>query len=179
MHAELTLGHGIAVGREAVARLMRRAGLQGISGRPRYRKVPNVATAADRVQRQLQHDGRDQLERRDADDLVSAQTGATRVGASIAEQVLANQLSDLRTLVQNPARHLQLSGMLMRAPRGHQRKLRFSELAHCFTPQFGDSRVRSVTWQKPTYTNRNANWDSDCANSLSTQLLPNFKTGTS
>lgn len=51
VHAELTLGHGIAVGREAVARLMRRAGLQGISGRPRYRRVPNVATAADRVQR--------------------------------------------------------------------------------------------------------------------------------
>ena len=52
VHAELTLGHGITVGREAVARLMRRAGLQGISGRPRYRRVPNVATAADRVQRQ-------------------------------------------------------------------------------------------------------------------------------
>ena len=61
VHAELTLGHGIAVGREAIARLMRRAGLQGISGRPRYRKVPNVATAADRVQRQFQRDDRDQL----------------------------------------------------------------------------------------------------------------------
>jgi len=61
VHAELTLGHGIAVGREAVARLMRRAGLQGISGRPRYRRVPNVATATDRVQRQFQRDDRDQL----------------------------------------------------------------------------------------------------------------------
>jgi len=61
VHAELTLGHGIAVGREAVARLMRRAGLQGISGRPRYRRVPNVATASDRVQRQFQRDDRDQL----------------------------------------------------------------------------------------------------------------------
>jgi transposase InsO family protein len=61
VHAELTLGHGIAVGREAVARLMRRAGLQGISGRPRYRRVPNVATAGDRVQRQFERDERDQL----------------------------------------------------------------------------------------------------------------------
>ncbi len=30
--------------------------------------------------------------------------------------------------------------MLVRAPDGHERKLRFSELAHRFTPQFGDSR---------------------------------------
>jgi len=40
---------------------MRRVGLQGISGRPRYRRVPNVATAEDRVQRQFERDGRDQL----------------------------------------------------------------------------------------------------------------------
>jgi hypothetical protein len=61
VHAELTLGHGIALGREAIARLMRRAGLQGLSRRPRYRKVPNVATAEDRVQRQFQRNDRDQL----------------------------------------------------------------------------------------------------------------------
>ena len=61
VHAELTLGHGISVGREAVGRLMRRAGLQGISGRPRYRRVPNVATAEDCVRRQFGREGRDQL----------------------------------------------------------------------------------------------------------------------
>ena len=61
VHAELTLGHGISVGREAVGRLMRRAGLQGITGRPRYRRVPNVATAEDRVRRQFDRDDRDQL----------------------------------------------------------------------------------------------------------------------
>ena len=61
VHAELTLGHGIAVGREAVARLMRRVGLQGLSGQSRYRRVPKVATAADRVQRQFQRDDRDML----------------------------------------------------------------------------------------------------------------------
>lgn len=61
VHAELTLGHGISVGREAVGRLMRRAGLRGVTGRPRYRRVPNVATAEDRVRRQFDRDDRDQL----------------------------------------------------------------------------------------------------------------------
>ena len=61
VHAELTLGLGISVGRQAVELLMRRASLQGLSGRPRYRRVPNVATAEDRVQRQFDRKGRDQL----------------------------------------------------------------------------------------------------------------------
>ncbi len=61
IHAELTLGQRISVGRQAVEGLMRRAGLQGLSGRPRYRRVPNVATAADRVRRQFGREGRDQL----------------------------------------------------------------------------------------------------------------------
>ena len=39
VHAELTLGHGVTVGTEAVWLLMRSAGLQGISGRPRYRRT--------------------------------------------------------------------------------------------------------------------------------------------
>ena len=61
VHAELKLGSGVAVGREAVARLMRRAGLQEISGRPRYQRVANVATAEDRVQRRFRREGRDRL----------------------------------------------------------------------------------------------------------------------
>ncbi|HTP29740.1 MAG TPA: DDE-type integrase/transposase/recombinase [Anaeromyxobacteraceae bacterium] len=40
---------------------MRRAGLQGLSGRPRYRHIPNVPTAADHVQRQFQRAAPDQL----------------------------------------------------------------------------------------------------------------------
>ena len=51
VHAELTLGRGIAVGRQTVETLMRRSGLRGISGRPKFRKVPNVATASDLVDR--------------------------------------------------------------------------------------------------------------------------------
>jgi putative transposase len=61
IHAELTLGLGVAVGRQAVELLMRRAGLQGLSGRPRFRRVANVATAEDHVQRQFGREGRDQL----------------------------------------------------------------------------------------------------------------------
>jgi len=53
VHAELTLGHGIMVGHEAIEMLMHRAGLQGLSGRPRYRRIPNMATASDLVDRQF------------------------------------------------------------------------------------------------------------------------------
>jgi hypothetical protein len=47
------LGQGVAVGHQAVELLMRRAGIQGISGRPKFRRVPGVVTAADRVERQF------------------------------------------------------------------------------------------------------------------------------
>jgi putative transposase len=61
VHAELTLGHEIAVGAEAVALLMSRAGLAGLSGRPRWRRIPNLATAGDLVDRQFHRDEPDQL----------------------------------------------------------------------------------------------------------------------
>ncbi len=51
VHAEPVLGRGIAVCRQTVETLMRRAGLRGVSGRPKFRRVPNVATAADLVDR--------------------------------------------------------------------------------------------------------------------------------
>jgi len=40
---------------------MRRAGIQGISGRPKFRRVPGVITAADRVERQFHRDNPDEL----------------------------------------------------------------------------------------------------------------------
>ena len=61
VHAELTLGHGLSVGRCAVEMLMRRAGLAGMSGRPRFRRIPNVATAADLVERHFARDDPDRL----------------------------------------------------------------------------------------------------------------------
>ena len=61
VHADLILGQGIPVGHLAVEMLMRRAGIRGISGRPRFRHVPGVATAGDRVERQFHRDQPDQL----------------------------------------------------------------------------------------------------------------------
>jgi putative transposase len=37
VHAELVLGHGISVGHGAVELLMRRAGIAGVTGRPKWR----------------------------------------------------------------------------------------------------------------------------------------------
>jgi transposase InsO family protein len=53
VHAELTLGHGITAGHNAVEMLMRRAGLAGITGRPKFRRVANVATSDDLVSREF------------------------------------------------------------------------------------------------------------------------------
>jgi hypothetical protein len=63
VHAELTLGHGLSVGRCAVESLMRRAGIAGVSGRPRFRRIPNVATASDLVERRFWRDEPDRLSR--------------------------------------------------------------------------------------------------------------------
>ena len=62
VHAELRLGHGIAVGHNAVAMLMRRAGLAGLSGNrsPRRRPRP-VDTPTDLVDRNFARFEPDQL----------------------------------------------------------------------------------------------------------------------
>jgi hypothetical protein len=46
VHAELTIGRGIAVGYHAVELLMRRAGLRGVTGAPKYRRTARPPTAA-------------------------------------------------------------------------------------------------------------------------------------
>jgi putative transposase len=61
VHAELTLGHGLAVGEEAVWLLMRKAGLQGLTGRPKYRRIPNQPTASDLVDRDFARNDPDRL----------------------------------------------------------------------------------------------------------------------
>jgi hypothetical protein len=61
VHAELTLGHGVPVGAEAVALLMRRAGLAGVTGRPKFRRIPNQPTARDHVERDFSRDEPDRL----------------------------------------------------------------------------------------------------------------------
>jgi putative transposase len=61
VQAELLLGQGIRVGHQAVERLMRLAGIQGLSGRPRYRKSAPQAVASDRVSRQFRREAPDEL----------------------------------------------------------------------------------------------------------------------
>ena len=55
------MGHGIQVSHGAVELLMHRAGIQRISGRPRFRRVPHVATASDLVERQFHRDDPNRL----------------------------------------------------------------------------------------------------------------------
>ena len=49
IHTELTQGRRIAVARCTVELDMRRNGIAGLPGRPRYRKIPNLPTACDLV----------------------------------------------------------------------------------------------------------------------------------
>jgi putative transposase len=51
VHAELTLGQGVAVGHNAVEMLMARAGIRGVTGRPRWRAPRPDLIAKDLVDR--------------------------------------------------------------------------------------------------------------------------------
>ncbi len=62
VHAELTMGHRITVGHNAVAMLMRRAGIAGLSGNRRPRRWPRpVDTSVDLVDRNFARSKPDQL----------------------------------------------------------------------------------------------------------------------
>jgi putative transposase len=61
VQAELVLGRGVTIGHQAVELLMRRAGIQGLSGQSRSRRAPHYATASDLVQRDFARTQPDQL----------------------------------------------------------------------------------------------------------------------
>jgi putative transposase len=61
VHAELTIGQGIVVGHNAIAALMRRAGLQGLPNRRRHRSKHQTPTAVDLVERAFARTQPDQL----------------------------------------------------------------------------------------------------------------------
>ncbi len=61
VHAELTIGMGIVVGHNAVEMLMRRAALQGLPNKRRFRIKVQVATATDLVERSFSRSEPDQL----------------------------------------------------------------------------------------------------------------------
>jgi putative transposase len=57
VHAELQRAHGIRVGHNTVALLMRRADLSGLPLRRRAKRVPSQKTVTDPVKRQFTTDG--------------------------------------------------------------------------------------------------------------------------
>ncbi|WUU95185.1 IS3 family transposase [Actinoallomurus sp. NBC_01490] len=61
VHAELRLARGILVGHGAVELLMRRAGLRGAMGRPKWRRAKPDQIAKDLVDRQFSRTGPNQL----------------------------------------------------------------------------------------------------------------------
>ena len=61
VHAELRLGRGIVVGHGAVELLMRRGGLAGAMGRPKWRRVKRDEVALDLVNRDFARSGPNQL----------------------------------------------------------------------------------------------------------------------
>lgn len=61
MHAELRLGHHVPVSHGAVELLMQRAGLQGLSGRPKWRRAKPDQIAVDLVDRAFARTGPNQL----------------------------------------------------------------------------------------------------------------------
>jgi hypothetical protein len=64
--------------------------------------------------------------------LIAIEAPTSRIGLASRQQILLNELPDLRAF--RILAHLQLSGMLVQAPRGHERELDFSELAHRSPP---------------------------------------------
>jgi putative transposase len=61
VHAELTLGRGITVGHNAVEMLMARAGIAGVTGRPRWKRPRPDLIAKDLVDRDFAREGPNQL----------------------------------------------------------------------------------------------------------------------
>jgi putative transposase len=59
IHAELRLEHNIGVGRKRVARLMKAAGISGITPKKRWRttiRIPGITPATDLVEREFRPD---------------------------------------------------------------------------------------------------------------------------
>ena len=61
VYAELTLGRGVVVGHNQVELVMRRAGLQGVSGRRKWKRIRPDNLASDLVDRSFDRDGPNQL----------------------------------------------------------------------------------------------------------------------
>ncbi len=61
VHAELTLGNGLVIGHGTVELLMRRAGLRGVTGRPKWRRIKPDSIATDLIDRAFAREAPNQL----------------------------------------------------------------------------------------------------------------------
>jgi transposase InsO family protein len=61
VHAELTLGRGLVLGHGTVELLMARAGIRGVTGRPRWRRPTPDLISTDLVERNFARSGPNQL----------------------------------------------------------------------------------------------------------------------
>jgi len=61
VHAELTLGRGVKVGHGAIEMLMSRAGIHGLPGPRRRKRVPRAVTTSDLVDRDFARPEPDRL----------------------------------------------------------------------------------------------------------------------
>src|SRR3546814_20003115 len=57
----MTLGRGVRVGHNQIELLMRRAGLQGVTGRRKWKRIMPDTIATDLVERSFNRSGRNQL----------------------------------------------------------------------------------------------------------------------
>ena len=109
VHAELTLGRGVAVGHNQVELLMRRAGLQGVAGRRKWKRINPDTIATDLVERDFARSGPNQLwvtdivrheallHRVETSDVVKKSSGCRDRCAECCDLVVA--LSDLQAVV--------------------------------------------------------------------------------
>ncbi len=61
VHAELTLGRGVQVGHNQIELLMRRAGIQGVTGRRKWKRIRPDTLATDLVERSFARSAPNQL----------------------------------------------------------------------------------------------------------------------
>ena len=157
-------------------------GLQRLEARPILEPEAHEAPEGRRVlQMKLElavAQAMDLLEERNPEHLVARESGAAGVGARHPHHVPMHELPDLWMAIQNLAGRGELLDMRVRAPAGSQRKLDVSEIAHCLTPQIGNSCGDPVSCTTTSYTNQTQNWGGICAYfslSLTTSEFPDEK----
>jgi len=89
VHAELTIGHGFMVGHNAVEMLMRRAGLQGLPNKRRFKTKVQVATATDLVKQSFARSEPDQLW---VTDITEHRTREGKVYCSVVPDVFSHRV---------------------------------------------------------------------------------------